>query len=71
MVTPPREFVDDPDYDWGVVMAQDQSNLELMQKGFHQMTTKQTRLAGYQEMRLANRHHMIDGYIERFKGWAK
>jgi hypothetical protein len=51
-------------------MAQDQSNLEKMQKGFHQMTMKQTRLAGYQEMRLANRHHVIDSYIERFKAAA-
>ena len=64
--TAKRETVTDPNYNWGVVMAQDQGNLELMQKGFHQMTLKKTRLAGYQERRLANRHNVIDTYYERF-----
>ncbi len=63
-----RETVTDPDFDWGVVMAQDQSNLERVQKGLHARTMKAVRLAGYQEQRIANRHRVIDRYYAAHRG---
>lgn len=62
MPTAKREVITDPDFDWGVVFAQDASNLERIQKGMHARTMKKTRLASYQEMRIANRFDIIDEY---------
>ena len=61
-----RELVTDPDHDWGVVAAQDFSNMELVQQGLHQRTTKFTRLASYQEKRIVNRIAHIDRYYEMY-----
>lgn len=63
-----RETITDPAFDWGEVMSQDFSNLELVQKGLHVRTMKQTRLASYQEKRIFNRHRAIDEYYGRHGG---
>jgi hypothetical protein len=55
-----RQFIDDPSYNWGVVMSQDFANLPRVQKGMHQR--KEVRLASYQEQRIANRHRVIEDY---------
>jgi len=66
MQTAERETITDPDFDWGVVMAQDVSNLELIQKGMHNRSFKKTKLASYQEMRIANRFSAIDEYYRNY-----
>jgi hypothetical protein len=63
-----REFVTDPNYNWGEVMWQDLNNMERVQKGMHSRGFKQTRLAGYQEKRVYNRFVHIDKYYEQYKG---
>jgi hypothetical protein len=62
-----REHVTDPNFNWGVVMAQDLSNLERNQKGMHNRTSKFIRLAGYEEKRISNRRDHIDKYYEKYK----
>jgi nitrite reductase/ring-hydroxylating ferredoxin subunit len=59
-----RRMIDDHNYDWGVVLAQDFSNFERIQQGMHQRSAKASRLASYQEMRMANRNTHIDKYYE-------
>jgi hypothetical protein len=63
-----REAITDPDYDWGTIIGQDLSNLARIQDGMHCRTLKQSRLAGYQEMRIANRARHIDEYYARHGG---
>lgn len=65
MPTAARETITDPDFDWGVVMAQDVSNMERVQKGMHNRSMRTTRLASYQEKRIANRFDVIDEYYRR------
>lgn len=59
-----RETIADPDYDWGEVLSQDFNNFERIQKGMHQRSAKSSRLASYQEMRIANRIRKIEQYYE-------
>ena len=66
MPTAEREVITDPDFDWGVVMAQDVSNLERIQKGMHARTMKTTKLASYQEIRIANRFTAIDEFYRQY-----
>jgi len=66
MPTAERETITDPDFDWGVVFAQDASNLENIQKGMHSRSMKTTRLASYQEKRIANRFDVIDEYYRQY-----
>jgi hypothetical protein len=61
-----RETITDPNYDWGTVISQDLSNLARIQDGMHSRSMKQSRLAGYQEMRIANRHKYIDEYYAKY-----
>ena len=68
LASEPRQRIDDPAHDWGVVLAQDFANLARVQQGMRQRGFPKTRLAGYQERRLANRHNVIDTYYERFGG---
>lgn len=63
-----RQRITDESYDWGIVVAQDFSNMGRVQQGMHQRTTKFTRLASYQEKRMINRIAHIDRYYESFPG---
>jgi hypothetical protein len=60
-----RQFIDDPQYDWGVVMSQDFNNLPRVQQGMHQR--QEVRLASYQEQRIYNRHKVIQEYYENYR----
>jgi len=64
--TAPRQFIDDPDHDWGVVMAQDMGNFGRVQQGMHSRRMRRTRLAGYQEMRISNRIERIDDFYAKY-----
>lgn len=61
-----REFITDPNYDWGVVFGQDLANMARVQQGMHQKQMKQTRLASYQEKRIINRIRHIDEYYAAY-----
>jgi phenylpropionate dioxygenase-like ring-hydroxylating dioxygenase large terminal subunit len=58
----PRQLITDPAHDWGVVLAQDFSNLRRVQQGMHQRGIRKTRVSGYQEKRIWNRFPEIDKY---------
>ena len=58
----PRQWIPDPDtHPFPTVIAQDITNLPKIQAGMRMRPF--LRFSGYQEMRLANRHRVIDEYL--------
>jgi phenylpropionate dioxygenase-like ring-hydroxylating dioxygenase large terminal subunit len=59
-----RQSITDPDHDWGLALSQDWSNLERIQRGMHNRVLRHTRLASYQELRIATRMDAIDAFLD-------
>ena len=53
------------DANWGLIPRQDFSNIERQQRGLHQQSFRELRLASEWECGISNMHEELDRYLER------